>query len=52
MEIIKKRDPNEKEFHQAVEEVLNSLQDVFEEDESYVEVMERILEPERMIMFR
>merc|ERR1712130_1025354 len=45
-------DPHEDEFHQAVEEVLQSLKPVFEKDEKYVEVAERLLEPERIFQFR
>jgi len=56
-EIMKKviaRNPNEPEFHQAVEEVLESLEVVFEKHPKYKEagILERIVEPERQIMFR
>jgi len=48
------RNPNEPEFHQAVEEVLESLEVVFEKYPEYKEVgvLERIVEPERQIIFR
>lgn len=44
----------EKEFIQAVEEVLISLAPVFEEDPRYAEanILERLIEPERQIIFR
>lgn len=49
-----KRNPNEPEFHQAVKEVLESLDPVLEKHPEYTEyaVVERIVEPERQIMFR
>jgi len=51
---VKRRSPNEPEFHQAVQEVLISLEPVFEKHPEYIQagVLERITEPERMIMFR
>lgn len=51
---IKKRNPGETEFHQAVEEVLGSLKFVLEKDPSYADnaLIERLVEPERQIMFR
>ncbi|MDS1030801.1 NADP-specific glutamate dehydrogenase [Bacillota bacterium LX-D] len=52
MEKILKRDPDQPEFHQAVEEVLESLELVVEKYPEYKEVVERIVEPERVIMFR
>jgi len=48
----KKRDPDQKEFLQAVKEVVETLEPVFAKDPSYAKVMMRILEPERMLMFR
>ena len=49
-----KRNPNELEFHQAVAEVLNSLKLVIESDSKYEKqaLLERLVEPERVIMFR
>ena len=49
-----KRNPNEPEFLQAVQEVLESLEPVAEKYPEYVEagIFERIIEPERQIMFR
>ncbi len=49
-----KKDPDQKEFLQAVYEVLESLQPVIEKRPDLVEagVVERMVEPERVIMFR
>ncbi len=49
-----KRNPNEPEFIQAVTEVFSTLEPVIEQRPDLVEagVLERIVEPERMIMFR
>ncbi|WP_425447130.1 NADP-specific glutamate dehydrogenase [Dethiothermospora halolimnae] len=54
MEEVKKRNPGEAEFHQAVEEVLISLEPVIEKHPEYVEsgILDRLVEPERQIMFR
>ncbi|MBQ4070947.1 MAG: NADP-specific glutamate dehydrogenase [Clostridia bacterium] len=54
METVKKRNPGEPEFHQAVEEVLLSLEPVLEKRPEYITsgVVERIVEPERIIKFR
>ena len=48
------RNPGEKEFHQAAQEVLESLELVVERNPQYKEagILERIVEPERQIMFR
>lgn len=53
-EIVKKRNGNEPEFLQAVKEVFNSLEPVFEKRQDLVEakILERLVEPERQIMFR
>ncbi|MCX6346924.1 MAG: NADP-specific glutamate dehydrogenase [Actinobacteria bacterium] len=53
-EAVLKRNPNEPEFHQAVKEVLSCLDPVIEKHPEYVNmgVLERLVEPERMIMFR
>jgi glutamate dehydrogenase (NADP+) len=53
-EKVKKRNPNEPEFHQAVKEILESLTPVFDKHPHYMEegILERIVEPERQIMFR
>ena len=54
LEQVKQRNPGEIEFHQAVEEVLVSLEPVIEKNPIYKDlaVLERLLEPERQIMFR
>ena len=51
---LKAKNPNEPEFHQAVEEVARSLSLVFEKHPEYrkAKLLERIAEPERVIMFR
>lgn len=53
-EKVEKKNPAEAEFHQAVKEVLMSLQPVVEKNPKYIEsgVIERLVEPERVIMFR
>jgi glutamate dehydrogenase (NADP+) len=54
MEKVVKRNPNEPEFHQAVKEVLESLEPVIERHPEYVKagILDRIVEPERQIIFR
>src|SRR5256714_10235101 len=54
LEIVKKRNPNEPEFLQAVTEVLESIRPVIERHKRYRDgkVLERLVEPERMIQFR
>ena len=54
LKLIKDRDPDEKEFHQAVQEVIETVQPVLDRNPQYRKdaVMERITEPERVIMFR
>lgn len=54
MSAVAHRDPNQPEFHQAVKEVLDSLAPVVERHKVYEEnrILERICEPERMLMFR
>ena len=46
------RDPDQPEFHQAVKEVLESLEPVLKENPEYISVVERVVEPERLIHFR
>ena len=46
------RDPDQPEFHQAVEEVLDSLGPVIEANPGYIEVVRGMVEPERVIQFR
>jgi glutamate dehydrogenase (NADP+) len=54
MDYIIAKNPGEKEFHQAVYEVAESLIPFIEENPKYKEakILERIAEPERVIMFR
>ena len=51
---VVERDPNQIEFIQAVKEVLETLSPVLDADKRYEEnsILERIVEPERVIMFR
>lgn len=51
---LKKRDPDQPEFHQAVEEVLRSLWPFLEANPHYLTsgILERICEPERALVFR
>ena len=48
------RDPDQKEFHQAVREVLESIEPVLQKHPVYLKenILERIVEPERQIIFR
>ncbi len=48
------RNPGESEFHQAVKEVLESLEPVLDRNPAYVRtgIVERLVEPERQIIFR
>ena len=54
MEQVKGRNPAEPEFHQAVQEVAESLEVVLDKRPEYrsAKVLERIIEPERVIIFR
>ncbi len=54
MENVEAKNPGEKEFHQAVKEVLESLEPVIKKHPEYqkAKITERIVEPERQIMFR
>ena len=54
METVVKRNPAEPEFHQAVREVLESLEPVIEAHPEYIEkgVIDSLVEPERVIYFR
>src|SRR5438045_2944053 len=51
---VKAKNPAEPEFHQAVQEVVESLTVVLERHPEYrdAKILERIIEPERVIMFR
>ncbi|MEG0758953.1 MAG: hypothetical protein RR505_11140, partial [Raoultibacter sp.] len=54
IEQVEAKNPNEPEFNQAVREVLSSLKPVIEAHPEYEKaaLLERIVEPERTIMFR
>jgi len=54
MAMIKAKNPGENEFHQAVQEVAESLIPFIEENPKYkhAKILERIAEPERTIIFR
>ena len=51
-EKVKSRDPDQPEFHQAVLEVLESLEPVIEAHPEYASIVERVVEPDRLIHFR
>jgi len=54
IDYVKVRDPNEKEFHQAVFEVFESIKPVIAKNPIYTsqKILERMIEPERTIQFR
>ncbi|TFG09365.1 NADP-specific glutamate dehydrogenase [Candidatus Thorarchaeota archaeon] len=54
IEAVKAKDPEEKVFHQAVTEVLETLEPAIKKFSKYKEnaILERIVEPERVILFR
>uniref|UniRef100_A0A2P2MTT7 Uncharacterized protein MANES_04G137500 n=1 Tax=Rhizophora mucronata TaxID=61149 RepID=A0A2P2MTT7_RHIMU len=52
VEAALKRDPHEAEFIQSVQEAVHALERVIAKNSHYVNIMERLLEPERMIIFR
>jgi len=54
MDLVNRRNPNEPEFQQAVSEVLESLVPVLDRHPEFrkAKIVERIVEPERVIMFR
>ena len=54
MTLVKAKNPAEPEFHQAVREVFDSLRLVLEKHPEYraAKILERIVEPERVLMFR
>ncbi len=51
---LKRRNPGEKEFHQAVHEVAESVLPFVEDNEKYkkAQILERMTEPDRVIIFR
>jgi glutamate dehydrogenase (NADP+) len=54
MTYVREKNPNQPEFHQAVQEVIESIWPVIKENPKYnsANILERIVEPERTIMFR
>jgi glutamate dehydrogenase (NADP+) len=54
LQCIRARDPGEKEFHQAVKEVVETVKPVLDRNPQYrdMAILERIVEPERVIIFR
>ncbi|MFQ6616675.1 MAG: NADP-specific glutamate dehydrogenase [Fidelibacterota bacterium] len=54
MDRIVTKNPGEKEFHQAVHEVVESLWDYLQENPHYMQagILDRLVEPERVIIFR
>ena len=54
LEDLKKRNPNEPEFHQAATEILTTLSPIVEKHPEYeaAGLLDRFVEPERIIMFR
>jgi glutamate dehydrogenase/leucine dehydrogenase len=54
MAYVKDRNPNQPEFHQAVSEVVESIWPTIQKNPQYqsANILERIVEPERVIMFR
>ena len=54
MDYVVAKDPGQKEFHQAVREVVESLWDFLQDNPHYMQakILERIVEPERVLQFR
>ena len=54
LELVKRRDPGEVEFHQAVSEVMESIAPALERNPEYrrAGIVERMVEPERVVIFR
>ena len=54
LQLVINKDPHEKEFHQAVSEVFESVKPVLDQNPIYrqAKILERLAEPERVIMFR
>ncbi|MBC8479142.1 MAG: NADP-specific glutamate dehydrogenase [FCB group bacterium] len=54
MDYVVAKNPSEKEFHQAVQEVIESIWDFVQENPHYLHanILERIVDPERLISFR
>jgi glutamate dehydrogenase (NADP+) len=54
MDMVKAKNPNEPEFHQAVQEVVETIWETYNQNPRMVKnkILERIVEPERVVMFR
>ena len=54
LEYVQSRDPNQPEFFEAVEEVYESIKPALDRNPEYRQskILERIVEPERVVMFR
>ena len=54
LQLVINKDPHEKEFHQAVSEVFDTIKPVLDQNPIYrqAKILERLAEPERVIMFR
>jgi glutamate dehydrogenase (NADP+) len=54
IQLVKEKDPGEREFHQAVTEIIETIQPVLDQNVEYrsAKVLERVVEPERVILFR
>jgi glutamate dehydrogenase (NADP+) len=54
VQLVKDKDPDQREFHQAVTEVVETIRPVMDQNPGYrsAKVLERIVEPERVIHFR
>ncbi|MFO7461646.1 MAG: Glu/Leu/Phe/Val dehydrogenase dimerization domain-containing protein, partial [Desulfatiglandales bacterium] len=54
VKLVQSRDPGEREFHQAVHEVMETVKPVLDRNPQYREsgILEKIVEPERTIIFQ
>ncbi len=54
IQLVKDKDPVEREFHQAVSEVVETIQPALDQNPEYrsAKILERLVEPERVILFR
>jgi len=54
IQLVKDKDPVEREFHQAVSEVVATIQPALDQNPEYrsAKILERLVEPERVILFR
>jgi glutamate dehydrogenase (NADP+) len=54
IQLVKDKDPDQREFHQAVTEVIETIQPVMDQNPEYrsAKILERLVEPERVLIFR